>query len=83
MGKKGVKVSKLNDRAEEMDSNNKLIDRVKFQIECNGETNDWEDEFLSSILRQLMDGKTLTVSQVKKLEQIEDIEVNGRDYGER
>ena len=57
-----------------------LIERVKYQIDCNGETNDWEDEFLESVLKRLVNGGDLTPAQIRKLEEIEYVETNGRDY---
>ena len=61
------------------DENLRLIERVKYQIDSNGETNDWEDEFLDSILKRLVGGGDLTPAQLRKLEEIEDVEINGRD----
>lgn len=62
------------------DESIKLLERVKYQIDSNGETNDWEDEFLESIMKRLVNGGSLSDAQIRKLEEIEDIEVNGRDH---
>jgi len=65
-------MNKLDDYAEKQQKNTELMARVKYQIDFNGETNDWEDEFLESILNRLVNGYTLTDTQTRKLEEIEE-----------
>lgn len=70
----------INDEIERMEENQDLIDRVNHCQHNNAELNGWEDDFLDSIEEQLEKGRTLTSRQLEKLEQIEIIVTEGRDF---
>ena len=72
-----------------LEAKKKLIDRIRESIGDSGELNDWECEFLDSILNQLLENRrqTLTDGQVESLEKIEFKRAEGIDaywdeYGE-
>lgn len=73
-----------------LEEKRKLIDRIKESIDDSGELNDWECEFLDSVLNQLLENErgTLSDRQADTLERIEFKRAEGVDaywdeFGER
>ena len=70
---------RLDKKLDEMRVQKRLLDRIQESVDDSGELNDWEDNFLESIKRQMENGKTeLSPAQMEKLEGIEYIRAEGR-----
>lgn len=70
---------RLDRELENLEEMRKLIDRIE-EIEDSPELSDWESGFLSDIKEKVLRGNSLSDSQSDKLDEIEDIAVNGRSW---
>ena len=75
---------------ERLKAKQKLIDRIQESINDSGELNDYETEFLDSILNQLLESKRQTLSErqwdtLDKIEfkRAEGIDAYWEEYGEQ
>jgi len=69
----------LDEHMEKIDQNKRMVDRVQHCIDEGHECNDWETEFLSSIMDWLMQGRPLSDRQQTALEKIEYLVSWGRE----
>lgn len=56
-----------------------LLKRIEFCLD-SAEINTWEEEFLESIQKQVLNARDLSERQMDKLDTIEDVVVNGRGW---
>jgi hypothetical protein len=70
----------LDKHFESVQKRRNLICRIEMCINDGEELNSWEDSFLEDILERVISGYQLTDNQMDKLDQIEDIVVNGREW---
>jgi len=55
-----------------------LLERIE-EAQGSSNLNDWEEDFLSNLCEVVTAGHTLSDAQNDKLDQVEDIAINGRD----